>query len=58
MQDDTFNPNIEDCKSSHNLGQAEKPNILEWLSSSEVKKAFHVPEKVKKNYIPSNPDVL
>ena len=58
MHDDTFNPHIEDCKSPHNLGQAQKPSLLEWMSSSEVKQAFHVPAKVKKDYNPSNPDVL
>jgi hypothetical protein len=58
MHDEIFNPHIEDCKSPHNLGQAQKPNILDWLSSSEVKRAFHVPEKVKQNYTGSNSTVL
>jgi hypothetical protein len=33
-------------------------SVIDWMSTDEVRKAFHVPPKVQKEYKPSNDNVL
>jgi hypothetical protein len=58
MLDDVFNPHKK-VHNKCNLASAdERQHLLDWMSSDETKKAFHVPDKVKQPYNSTNRDTL
>jgi len=51
LTDKIFNPVTERC---HNNFKQQNMNIFDWMSTDAVRKAFHVPDKVQKQYETSN----
>jgi hypothetical protein len=62
MHDDIFNPIKKNCDvfkiSNASASAAENMDYIQWLSQPEVKKAFHVLEKVTNDYIPLSFEIL